>query len=131
MPITKFAVAFGLLLLGLGTAAADSCRVAGHPYLLDDDRVDWTIEVQRYHSCAIGVRLGRVLLRGMKLLDSPQAGKLTLQGLGFTYAAADAVGQDSFTVEVTGEIVRRPGRSVIEVTVSIVDAPVPNSRSIR
>jgi hypothetical protein len=45
---------------------------------------------------------------------------VTVQGPGFSYAAnPDFEGQDAFTIQVTGTVVRMTGTSDIQVTVLV------------
>ena len=60
--------------------------------------------------------------KDVKLITPPQSGKVDIQGPSFSYTAkADFQGQDEFTVQVSGTVVRIAGVSDIKVTVSVVD----------
>jgi hypothetical protein len=58
----------------------------------------------------------------VKLIASPQSGQVAINGPAFSYSAKpDFQGQDDFTIQVSGTMVRISGVSDIKVTVSIVD----------
>jgi hypothetical protein len=58
----------------------------------------------------------------VKLIASPQSGQVVIKGPAFSYTAKpDFQGQDDFTLQVSGTMVRISGVSDIKVTVSVVD----------
>ena len=72
------------------------------------------------HSCIRGLSFGSVSIDSLKLVAPPQSGKVTLLGPGFTYAAkSDFQGQDAFTLQVSGTMIRMRGSSDIRVTVAV------------
>jgi hypothetical protein len=110
-----------LLLLGLGSTSAYSCALAGPPYQLKSDIVDWSMEISIGQNCIRGFRLGNVILEEIKLISPPQFGQLTFLGPGVSYKAGlDFRGHDSFTVVVSGRINRTRGSSTIHVGISSV-----------
>jgi hypothetical protein len=73
-------------------------------------------------TCTHGLKLGPTNITAVKLIASPQSGKVDIKGPSFSYAAkADFQGQDEFTVQVTGTVIRIAGVSDVKVTVSVVD----------
>jgi Bacterial Ig domain len=65
---------------------------------------------------------GPTNITDVKLSAPPQAGKVDIKGPSFSYTAkADFQGEDEFTVQVSGTIVRIAGVSDVKVTVSVVD----------
>ena len=113
-------VVCGILLLGLNTAASEPCQINGPRYNLASDTVEWSMVIQRGHSCTRGVHVANVMFQSLKLVSEPQYGKIELQGPGFTYSAkADGGERDSFTLVMAGEINRRAGTSMIHVTVTV------------
>ena len=62
------------------------------------------------HSCIRGLSFGSVSIDSLKRIAPPQSGKVTLLGPGFTYAAkSDFQGQDAFTLQVSGTMIRMRG----------------------
>jgi Protein of unknown function (DUF1565) len=116
-------IACGTLLLGMSTAAAEPCQISGPRYSLTSDTVEWSMVIERGHSCIRGVRFANVIFQSLKLISTPQYGKLELQGPGFAYSArADAGGPtDSFTIAVAGGINKAAGTSIIHVTVTVTN----------
>ena len=116
---------FSLAALWLFTASAlaDSCVFsAAPPFHLTSDTVDWTMQIASGRSCTRGLKLGPVNISEVKLLASPQSGQVVIKGPSFSYTAKpDFQGQDDFTLQVSGTMVRISGVSDIKVTVSVVD----------
>jgi hypothetical protein len=111
----------GALLLLTLPAFADSCVFSlMPPYALKSDAVNWEMQVASGKTCTKGLKYGSVAISTVKLTAPPEFGKVTVQGPGFSYTAKpDFVGQDAFTIQVTGTMVRMPGTSDIQVTVSV------------
>jgi len=118
-------VVFVALLLGLGAASAEPCHISGPRYNLKSDTVEWSMDIERSHSCVRGLRFANVAFQILKLVSKPQSGQIALQGPGFTYwANADrGGGKDSFTIVVAGQIRKKSGSSTIHVTVTVTDPP--------
>jgi hypothetical protein len=52
----------------------------------------------------------------VKLTAPPEFGKVTVQGPGFSYTAnPNFEGQDAFTIQVTGTLVRMTGRQIFRL----------------
>jgi hypothetical protein len=104
-------------------APASACVVNSPHYLLISDNVDWSIKTRGGQTCVRGLRFGSVVLETVKLISPPQSGNVRLVGPGFSYTAKpDFIGEDSFTVEVSGTINRVRGTSTIRVVVSVEGA---------
>ena len=110
-----------MLLLAV-PAFADSCLFsAAPPFQLSSDAVEWTMQIASGTTCTRGLKLGSTNIKDVKLITPPQSGKV-VQGPSFSYTAkADFQGQDEFTVQVSGTVVRIAGVSDVKVTVSVVD----------
>ncbi len=122
-------VSAALLLALLGDfrgAAAQSCVVVQAPrYSLKSETVDWLIKVASGRSCVHGVRFGNLEIEPLKLLAPPKSGRVTLEGPGFRYTSqAKYTGSDSFSLAVVGRTNKRPGSSIIRVTVSVGESTV-------
>jgi hypothetical protein len=103
-------------------AFADSCVFsAAPPFHLTSDTVDWTMQIASGRSCTRGLKLGPVNISEVKLLASPQSRQVVIKGPSFSYTAKpDFQGQDDFTLQVSGAMVRIFGVSEIKVTLSVV-----------
>jgi Bacterial Ig domain len=104
------------------SAFADSCIFsAAPPFQLRSDAVDWTMQIASGTSCTRGLKLGPITVSDVKLIASPQSGQVVIKGPAFSYTAKpDFQGQDDFTLQVSGTMVRIPGVSDIQVTISVV-----------
>jgi hypothetical protein len=101
-------------------APAGACVVNSPHYMLTSDNVDWSIKTRGGQTCVRGLRFGSVVLETVKLISPPQSGNVRLVGPGFSYTAKpDFIGEDSFTVVVSGTINRVRGTSTIRVVVSV------------
>ena len=111
------------MLLFVVPAFADSCLFsAAPPFQLSSDAVEWTMQIASGTTCTRGLKLGSTNIKDVKLITPPQSGKVDIQGPSFSYTAkADFQGQDEFTVQVSGTVVRIAGVSDVKVTVSVVD----------
>jgi hypothetical protein len=110
------------LLLFTASALADSCIFsAAPPFQLRSDAVDWTMQIASGTSCIRGLKLGPITISDVKVIAPPQAGQIVIKGPAFSYTAKpDFQGQDVFTLQVSGTMVRIAGVSDIKVTVSVV-----------
>jgi hypothetical protein len=104
-------------------AFADACLFQPRrPFQLSSDTVEWTMLIASGRTCTQGLRLGSMNITSVKLIAPPQSGKVDIKGPSFSYAAkADFQGQDEFTIQVSGTVVRIAGVSDVKVTVSVVD----------
>ena len=103
-------------------AFADACLFQPRrPFQLSSDTVEWTMKIASGRTCTQGLRLGSINITSVKLIAPPQSGKVDIQGPSFSYAAkADFQGQDEFTIQVSGTMVRIAGVSDVKVTVFVV-----------
>ena len=111
----------GALLLLTSPTLADSCVFSlMPPYALKSDAVNWEMQIASGKTCTKGLKYDSVAISNVKLTAPPEFGKVTVQGPGFSYTAKpDFEGQDAFTIQVTGTMVRMPGTSDIQVTVRV------------
>ena len=121
MRFSRITSAALFLLLGVQSALADACLFSSAPrYQLQSDTVEWAMNIISGHSCIRGLAYGPVSVDAVKLTSPPQSGKVTVLGPGFSYAAKpDFQGQDAFTLQVSGTLIRNRGTSNIKVTVSV------------
>jgi hypothetical protein len=71
-------------------------------------------------SCIRGLSYGPAVVDAVKLVSPPQVGQVRLFGPGFEYTAkSNFQGEDTFTLQISGTIVRSRGTSDIKVTVSV------------
>ena len=98
----------GALLLLTSPASADLCVFSlMPPYALKSDAVNWEMQIASGKTCTKGLKYGSVAISNVKLKAPPEFGKVTVQGPGFSYTAKpDFEGQDAFTIQVTGTMVR-------------------------
>ena len=111
------------LFLFVVPAFGDACLFsAAPPFQLSSDAVEWTMQIASGTTCTRGLKLGSTNIKDVKLIAPPRSGKVDIQGPSFSYTAkADFQGQDEFTVQVSGTVVRIAGVSDVKVTVSVVD----------
>ena len=111
----------GAMLLPAGPAFADTCVFSlMPPYGLNADLVNWEMRIVSGKTCTKGLNYSTVAISNVKLTIPPEFGKVTVQGPGFSYTAnSDFEGQDTFTIQVTGNLVRMKGTSDIQVTVLV------------
>src|SRR5258708_1520026 len=100
-------ITLALLLFG-GVASAESCVFSSAPaFQLKSATVEWAMKIAGGHSCIRGLRSGA-------------ASSSTVLGPGFSYEAkADYQGPDTFTLRVSGTLMRTRGTSEILVTVDV------------
>ena len=111
------------ILLFAMPAFADSCLFsASPPFQLSSDTVEWTMQIASGTTCTRGLKLGPVNIIGVKLIAPPPFGQVAIKGPSFSYTAKpDFQGQDDFTLQVSGTMIRMAGVSEVKVTVSVVD----------
>jgi hypothetical protein len=104
-------------------ALADSCLFsAAPPFQLSSDAVEWTMQIASGTTCTRGLKFRSTNIKDVKLIAPPQSGKVDIKGPSFSYTAKeDFRGQDEFTVQVSGTMVRIAGVSDIKVRVSVLD----------
>jgi Bacterial Ig domain len=104
-------------------AFADSCLFsAAPPFQLSSDAVEWTMQIASGTTCTRGLKLGPANITEVKLIAPPQSGQVAIKGPSFSYTAKqDFQGQDDFTVQVSGTMIRMAGISDVRVIVSVVD----------
>ena len=101
-------ITLALLLLFGGAASADTCVFSSGPeFQLKSDTVEWAMKIASGQTCIRGLRSGAVSSITVELISSPQSGKVTVLGPGFSYKAkADYQGPDTFTLRVSGTLMR-------------------------
>jgi hypothetical protein len=114
-------ITLALLLLFGGSASAESCIFSGAPgFQLKSDTVEWAMKIASGHTCIRGLRSGAVSSSTVELISPPQSGQVTVLGPGFSYKAkADYQGPDTFTLRVSGTLMRTRGTSEILVIVDV------------
>jgi hypothetical protein len=126
MWLAKVVGAFPLLLLGIGCASAQSCRLTINKYGLSTDSVDWSMRIVAGRSCIGGFRVGDVTIENISVIAPPTSGEVTLKGPGFTYKAKpNFQGRDSFAVMVSGSYRKVPGLSIVRVLISVQNPNAP------
>jgi hypothetical protein len=112
-----------LVSVGAWAAPASTCVVTSPRYQLTSDNVDWSIKTRSGQTCVRGLRYGSVVLETVKLIARPQSGNVKLVGPGFSYTAKrDFVGEDAFTIEVSGTMNKIHGTSTIHISVTVDNA---------
>jgi hypothetical protein len=125
MKTVQIAGAALIVLVGCRGALAEPCFTVNRQiYNLTADTVNWSMRVGDNHNCRYGIRYAKVQLETMTLVSPPRSGHVVLQGWAFTYAPKkDFQGDDSFDLEVAGQIQKVRGSSTIHVVVSVRSAP--------
>jgi hypothetical protein len=110
-----------LLLLSVRLAFADACILSSAPrFQLKSDTVEWTMRIVNGRSCIRGLSSGGVSVNTVKLISPPQFGQVRVLGPGFEYTAkSNFQGEDAFTLQVSGTMIRSRGTSDIKMTVSV------------
>jgi hypothetical protein len=113
------------LLFGCKAASAEQCLILSDPrYNLAADAVTWSIKVKGGHRSICGVRRHFVEFE----VSPPQSGQVVLQGWGFSYTPQDGFGgEDSFALEVSGNLKNVRGSSTIHIVVSVVGGDLPDT----
>jgi hypothetical protein len=113
-------VLFASINAGTAQEPATSCFLNGPWYWLNSDSVDWRMSLARGQSCLRGVRHNLVTLDEIKLILPPENGRVTVEGPGFVYRSdPNFIGQDSFTLTVSGKFNKIQGTSTIHILVSV------------
>ena len=114
-------VTLALLLPFGGVASAESCAFSSAPgFQLKSDTVEWAMKIASGHTCIRGLRSGAVSSSTVEIISPAQSGKVTVLGPGFSYKAkADYQGPDTFTLRVSGTLMRTRGTSEILVIVDV------------
>ena len=114
-------------LLSATPAVGDTCLISNASrFQLNSDAVEWGMQIVSGRSCIRGLNYGAVRIDEVKLLSPPQSGRVTLTGPGFSYATKPNFrGQDFFTLQVAGSMLRIPGTSEIKVLVSVGESKSP------
>jgi hypothetical protein len=109
------------VLFGCRGAFAETCVMTNRQiYNLVADTVSWSMRVGNDQNCRYGIRFGKVQLEGMALISPPRSGRVVVQGSAFTYVPKkDFQGDDSFDLEVVGQIQKVRGTSTIHLVVSV------------
>ena len=110
-----------LLLLFGGVASAESCVFSSAPaFQLKSDTVEWAMKIAGGHTCIRGLRSGAVSSSTVEIISPAQSGKVTVLGPGFSYKAkADYQGPDTFTLRVSGTLMKTRGTSELLVIVEV------------
>jgi hypothetical protein len=113
-----------MVLFGCCEAFAEPCVITNRQtYNLVGDTVNWSMRVGNGQNCRYGIRYAKVQLEKMTLVSPPRSGQVVLQGSAFTYVPKkDFQGDDSFDLEVAGQIQKVRGASTIHVVVSVRSA---------
>jgi hypothetical protein len=109
---------FGSALALSGPLAAGECIRRPEGFQLRSDTVNWEITIGVGSECLQGLRGRTMLIDAVKIVEMPKAGKVTISGPSFRYAAPLQATSDSFKLEVTGEDHRIRGASIIRVDVA-------------
>ena len=97
---------------------ATACMLSGPTYWLNSDSVNWGMSLASGHSCLRGLRANVATLDEIKLVAPPQNGRVTIEGPAFLYRGdPNFIGEDSFTLTVSGKINKIKGTSTIRVVV--------------
>jgi hypothetical protein len=125
MKIRQVATALTVLLFGCQAASAEQCAIVSGPrYNLAADAVTWSMRVKSGHRSICGVRVHLVEFESVTLVSPPQSGQVVLQGWGFSYTPKDDFQRkDSFALEVSGNLRKVRGSSIIHISVSVVGSP--------
>jgi hypothetical protein len=124
MKTAQIAGAALVVLFGCRGALAEPCVIINRQiYNLVADTVNWSTRIGDSRNCRYGIRYAKVQLERMTLVSPPRSGHVVLQGSAFTYVPKkDFQGDDSFDLEVAGQIQKVRGTSTIHVVVSVRSA---------
>ena len=109
---------FGSALVLSGPSVAGECIHRPDGFQLRSDTVNWEITIGVGSECLQGLRGRAMLIDAVRIVEMPKAGKVTISGPSFRYAAPPQATSDSFKLEVTGEDHRIRGASIIEIDIT-------------
>lgn len=99
---------------------ARACVMFGPSYQLNSDVVNWSMTVASGQTCLRGLRTNLTTLDEIKIVATPQNGRLSVEGPAFIYRGdPNFTGEDRFSFLVTGKFNRISGSSTINVVVSV------------
>jgi hypothetical protein len=124
MKTGRIAGAALVVLFGCHGAFAEPCAITDRQiYNLVADTVNWSMRVGNGQNCRYGVRYAKVRFERMTLAAPPRSGRVVLEGSAFTYVPRkDFQGDDSFDLEIAGQIQKVRGASTIHIVVSVRSA---------
>jgi hypothetical protein len=124
MKTGRIAGAALVVLFGCRAASAEPCVITNRQiYNLLADTVNWSMRVGNGENCRYGTRYAKVQFERMTLVSLPRSGRVVLQGSAFTYVPKkDFPGDDSFDLEIAGQIQKVRGASTIHIVVSVRSA---------
>jgi hypothetical protein len=113
-----------VVLFGCHGTFAETCVITNRQtYNLAADTVNWSMRVGNGQNCRYGVRYAKVQFEKMTLAAPPRSGRVVLEGSAFTYVPRkDFQGDDSFDLEIAGQIQKVRGASTIHIVVSVRSA---------
>jgi hypothetical protein len=117
--ITAAVALIYLILSQASTASAGECIRRPEGFKLRSDTTNWSITIGAGGECLQGLRGRAMLLDGVKVVEAPKVGVVTISGPSFRYQAPATPSSDSFKLEVAGEDHRVRGMSTIQVDVVV------------
>jgi hypothetical protein len=115
----KFQVALAMLCCGIQAAAAN-CNVAGPPWELASDTVDWIMTIGSGQTCIQGLRRRTTTIDNVSVAKAAEHGAVVIRGSGFEYRASpDYKGTDSFLIALSGLNGGIAGSSKILIRVNV------------
>lgn len=112
------------IVLALGVwsdaAKAGNCMLRPEAFQLSSDTVNWQFSLGAGLECIQGLRYAAMLIDQVTLVDQPKGGLVAISGPSFRYIANPQFhGTDSFTILVAGSRRQVPGKSSIQVDVTV------------
>ncbi len=118
------AIALATILLALGissgAAKAGNCMLRPEAFQLASDTVNWQFSLGGSLECIQGLRYAAMLIDQVTLVEQPKGGQVAISGPSFRYIANPQFhGTDTFTLLIVGSRRQVPGKSSIQVDVTV------------
>jgi Bacterial Ig domain len=118
--ISRLAILFLVLGIWSGRAMAGNCLLRPEAFQLTNDTVNWQFSLGSGLECIQGLRYASMLIDQVTVIGAPKGGQVAISGPSFRYIADPAFhGTDSFTLMIAGSKRQVPGRSSIQVDVTV------------
>ncbi len=101
-------------------AKAGNCLLRPEAFQLSSDTVNWQFSLGAGLECIQGLRYAAMLIDQVTVVGLPKGGQVAISGPSFRYIASPEFhGTDSFTILVAGSRHQVPGKSSIQVDVTV------------
>ena len=118
--VTASALTYLIVSLAMSSpASAGECIRRPEGFKLRSDTTYWSMTIGAGGECLQGLRGRAMLLDGVKVVEAPKVGVVSISGPSFRYRAPATPSSDSFKLKVAGEDHRVRGISTIQIDVVV------------